>query len=343
MKEKEGSVIGSVIGTVLVFVECTDGKPDETGKGLLSYASRLAHVVGSEWHAATCSALTAETGEVFGEYGTSALTSLHGDGKIFDCPAQIGSLLAQFALSAGQRLIVLPQNDLGATIAPLVAAELNAAIVTEVTAVSREDDRVRLSRQSLGSRIVETRLWDFRHPLVVTVPLASLSPVILPTTVRTKATVKEWREGTIGSGPTPLVIQRIPPDPKTVDLREAEIVFCAGKGCNSSAFEQLQKLCRLLNVSLGVTRPVYDMGWTGFERMIGQTGRTIAPRLYLAFGVSGSMHHVGGIKDSRRIVSLNVDAKAPIFPNSDEGFVADIEEVLPLLCEKAEALTGGAS
>ena len=98
----------------------------------------------------------------------------------------------------------------------------------------------------------------------------------------------------------------------------------------------------MLNVSYGVTRPVYDLGWTGFERMVGQTGRTVTPRLYLALGISGSMHHVGGIKDSRRIVSVNSDPKAPIFPNSDEGFVADLREVLPRLLARAKAVAGGA-
>jgi electron transfer flavoprotein alpha subunit len=103
------------------------------------------------------------------------------------------------------------------------------------------------------------------------------------------------------------------------------------------------ELCKLLNVSFGVTRPVYDLGWTGFERMVGQTGRTVTPRLYLALGISGSMHHVGGIKDAKRIVSVNSDPKAPIFPNSDEGFVADLADVIPRLLDKARSACGGAA
>jgi electron transfer flavoprotein alpha subunit len=87
---------------------------------------------------------------------------------------------------------------------------------------------------------------------------------------------------------------------------------------------------------------VYDLGWTGFERMVGQTGRTVTPRLYVALGISGSMHHIGGIKDSRRIVAVNRDAKAPIFPNVDEGFVGDLKEVLPRLLEQVKAGIGGA-
>jgi electron transfer flavoprotein alpha subunit len=139
------------------------------------------------------------------------------------------------------------------------------------------------------------------------------------------------------------VTGRVPPDPQTVDLTDADVIFSAGKGCDQAVFEQLKDLCRLLNVSFGVTRPVFDLGWTGFERMVGQTGRTVTPRLYVALGISGSMHHVGGIKDSRRIVAVNSDPKAPIFTNSDEGFVADIREVLPRLLEQARAAAGGAA
>jgi electron transfer flavoprotein alpha subunit len=92
-----------------------------------------------------------------------------------------------------------------------------------------------------------------------------------------------------------------------------------------------------------VTRPVYDLGFAEFERMVGQTGKTVAPRFYLALGISGSMHHLGGIKDSKKIVAVNLDSKAPIFPNSDEGFVADLRQVLPLLVERVKAAAGGSA
>jgi electron transfer flavoprotein alpha subunit len=142
---------------------------------------------------------------------------------------------------------------------------------------------------------------------------------------------------------TARVTVRIPPDPQTVDLTDAEVIFSAGKGCAPETFGHLKELCRLLNVSCGVTRPVFDLGWSGFERMVGQTGRTVTPRLYVALGISGSMHHVGGIKDSRRIVSVNCDPKAPIFPNSDEGYVGDLGAILPLLIDRAKCAMGGAA
>jgi electron transfer flavoprotein alpha subunit len=155
--------------------------------------------------------------------------------------------------------------------------------------------------------------------------------------------VDRWQPAEPVAPGTTRVIERIPPDPQTVDVAEAEVIISAGLGCNEASFAQVAELTRLLNASLGVTRPVYDLGYTGFERMVGQTGKTVAPRFYLALGISGSMHHLGGIKDAKRIVSVNIDPKVPIFPNSDEAFVADLREVLPLLVERVRAATGGAA
>jgi electron transfer flavoprotein alpha subunit len=227
-------------------------------------------------------------------------------------------------------------------LAPVVAHELDAAIMTELVTVRQSADGVRLARKALGVRVAETRLWDCKRPLVATVPLRSLSQVLMPTVRPTTPLIAFWHAPGKPVGQTTNVVERIPPDPQTVDLTEAEVIFSVGKGCDPQIFEQLKELCRILNVSFGVTRPVYDLGWTGFERMVGQTGRTVTPRLYLALGISGSMHHVGGIKDSRRIVAVNSDAKAPIFTNSDEGFVADLAEVLPRLLKRAKTGIGGA-
>jgi electron transfer flavoprotein alpha subunit len=155
--------------------------------------------------------------------------------------------------------------------------------------------------------------------------------------------LERWQPAEAVAAGTTRVLERIPPDPQTVDVSEAEVIISAGLGCNETSFRQVEELTRLLNASLGATRPVYDLGYTGFERMVGQTGKTVAPRFYLALGISGSMHHLGGIKDSKRIVSVNIDAKVPIFPNSDEAFVADLREVLPLLVERVRAAAGGAA
>lgn len=332
-------------GKILVFVDLPEGGLDETGRGLLSYGARLAATVEATWEVVASAAPGAEARADFEAFGTPAVTVLEEGALLLDAPAHLGKVLASFAASQGAQMLLLPHNDLGATLAPVAAAHLDASLLTETVSVKAAAEGVEFSRQVLGVRLSETRTWDRIRPLVVTVPTRFLSQVLM-STVRPCATVFSGFAPEVSpAGATARVIGRIPPDPQTVDLVDAEVIFSAGKGCDPRTFSQLQELCRLLNVSCGVTRPVFDLGWTGFERMVGQTGRTVTPRLYVALGISGSMHHIGGIKDSRRIVSVNSDPKAPIFPNSDEGYVADLGEVLPRLIERAKTAlaVGGAA
>jgi len=331
----------STPGKILALLELPDGELDETGRGIVSYAARLSQFSGHGWSVATlaqpgCDALTG-----LKEFGVPAVTVVDSGADLLDTPARLGRVLGQLAADESASIIVLPHNDFGSGMAPIIAAATDAALLTEVASARVKDGLLHLSRSVLGSRIAETRTWDGSRPLVMTIPLRCLSQVLLPGIVPGSPVVATWRPAGIPSGPTATVTTRIPPDPQTVDLTEAEVIFSAGKGCDTATFEQLKELCRILNVSFGVTRPVYDLGWTGFERMVGQTGRTVTPRLYVALGISGSMHHVGGIKDSRRIVSVNSDPKAPIFPNSDEGFVADLREIIPRLLKRARSAQGG--
>ena len=330
-------------GKILLFVDLPAGELDETGRGLLSYGSRISGFLDAPWGAVVATNPADSRLEGFGAYGTPVVTLVSGGEALLDRPAHLGATLAQLATDDLASLVVLPHNDLGSTLAPVIAAAMDAAILTEVAAVRRHPDGVHLTRQALGVRVAETRIWDGSSPLVITVPVRSLSQTLLPSVRPASPGLTVWHPCSEPFVAAARITGRIPPDPQTVDLTEAEVIFSAGKGCDTETFAQLKELCRLLNVSFGVTRPVYDLGWTGFERMVGQTGRTVTPRLYLALGISGSMHHVGGIKDSRRIISVNSDPKAPIFANSDEGFAADLKEVLPRLLARAKAAVGGAS
>ncbi|HBA87274.1 MAG TPA: electron transfer flavoprotein subunit alpha/FixB family protein [Geobacter sp.] len=328
-------------GKILVFVDLPEGALDETGRGLLSYAARLSQIAGFPWEVAVPAEPDDAARRDFARYGTPAVTVLAEGAGLIDTPAHLAAALASLVQAQGGGILLLPHNDLGGTVAPVAAARLSAALMTETVSVKQVEAGLELYRQILGVRLSEARCWQGETPLVITVPTRRLSQVLMATVKEVTPAYSTFIPAESGSA-TARVLGRIPPDPQTVDLTEAEVIFSAGKGCDEATFSQLQELCRLLNVSCGVTRPVYDLGWTGFERMVGQTGRTVTPRLYLALGISGSMHHVGGIKDSRLIVSVNSDAKAPIFPNSDEGYVADLKEILPRLIDRARSVAGGA-
>jgi len=332
----------SLAAPLLVFVELPDGELVETGKGILAKGGMLSNLLGGGWSVASFAPSDPAVFDGFTPYGVPELTVIDAPPAVTDSMPAQGKLLAQAARNSGAKVIVLPHNDLGSSLAPLLANDLNAAIFTEAIGFELVEKGLKLKRQALGTRILESKIWNGEMPLVITVALKTLSTVILRPIQYPAPKVTKMAVSIDDLPKSPKIIERIPPDPQTVDVSEAEVIFCAGKGHDKAAFDQLVELTKLLNVTLGVTRPVYDFGWAGFERMVGQTGKAIAPRFYLGIGISGSMHHVGGIKDSRKIIAVNIDPKAPMFANSDEGIVADLKELLPRLVKRVKAITGGA-
>jgi electron transfer flavoprotein alpha subunit len=326
--------------SVLVFAELSAGELDDAGKGILAEGNRLSVTLGTPWAVACFAGAGEAAHEAFRRSGAPEILEIDGPPALADLPDAQAEALAEAARATGATVILLAHTDPGATLAPRVAARLSAAIFTEAVSYERDFAGLTLRRQALGAQLVEQRIWTgaahgaaggdgATAPLVLTVSRRVLSAVPPPGTTRGEARRTSRTARVDAAGPGVHVLERIAPDPQTVDVAEAQVIFTAGKGCDRKTFEDMRELARLIGASVGVTRPVYDLGWTGFERMIGQTGKTVVPRLYFAWGLSGSMHHVGGITESRRIVCLNLDPKAAIFPSADEGFVADVHEVLP--------------
>ncbi len=124
---------------------------------------------------------------------------------------------------------------------------------------------------------------------------------------------------------------------QAVDLSQAEVIIAVGRGIKEAANLPLaQKLAELLGGELGASRPICDEGWLPLERQIGSSGQTVAPKLYLALGISGAIQHVVGMKGSRTIVAINKDANAPIFEVADYGIVGDLFEIIPPLTEEIQ-------
>ena len=328
---------------VLVFVDLSADELDDYAKGILSEASRLAKTLSAKWSVLSFAGANDASIAALAPYGVEKLSLVEAPAAVADSPDLQGELIALATQKQAASLLLLAHNDLGESLAPVVAAQLDAALFTEAIAYNIEAGALKLTRQILGHQVAEAKTWDAGRPLVLTINPRLLSSVVLPSQQPGKVQVERWQPAEVPSAGATRIVERIPADPQTVDVSEAEVMVSAGLGCNPQAFAQVEELTRLLNASLGVTRPAYDLGYTGFERMVGQTGKTVAPRFYLALGISGSMHHVGGIKDSKRVVAVNIDSKAPIVPNSDECFVADLREVLPLLIERVKSATGGAA
>jgi electron transfer flavoprotein alpha subunit len=144
------------------------------------------------------------------------------------------------------------------------------------------------------------------------------------------------RGGVEGGGPARVSrLELLEPDPQTVDIVHAERIVGVGAGAaREGLLDIVRELAGLLQGAVGATRPVVDDGRLPKERLIGQTGKTVAPDLYLALGVSGSPHHIAGVRDAGRILAVNRDDRAPIHGFSDTGFAGDLAEVLPALLQR---------
>jgi len=132
-------------------------------------------------------------------------------------------------------------------------------------------------------------------------------------------------------------VQYLPGDPREIDLVEADRIIAGGRGMGGKdGFRELEKLADLLGAAVGGTRVAVDNRWIPFERQIGQTGKTVAPKLYMAFGISGASHHILGAKDSENIVAVNTDQKANICKNAQLKVNADLRQGIPARITKLE-------
>ena len=140
------------------------------------------------------------------------------------------------------------------------------------------------------------------------------------------------------------VIEFIKGDPKKMDISQAEIIVAAGRGIGSAEkLASIEALADALGASIAGTRPAVDAGWVPFERQVGQTGKSVSPKLYIACGISGAIQHTAGMKDSEHIIAINKDPEAPIFKICDMGIVGDVHEVVPKLVADLRRVMGSGS
>jgi electron transfer flavoprotein alpha subunit len=207
---------------------------------------------------------------------------------------------------------------------------------------------------AMASDVIEvTSPGEFVRPLYAGNALASvaLADAIKVLTIRLTAFDPEDGQGNAqvvrhpavppAQRRTSVVVEE-PPASERPDLGTARAVVAAGRGLKSASdFALVERLADLLGGAVGASRPLVDLGYIGAEHQVGQTGKIVAPELYIAAGVSGQIQHIAGMKDSKVIVAINTDPDAPIFQYANYGLVGDLYEQIPALCDAIERLAAG--
>ena len=253
-------------------------------------------------------------------------------------------VLKEFLSSKQFKLVLMPHTYQVRDFAPSLALALGKTVIPDAVGYKYENGRLLFTRQMFQGKFAadvsftqegpEATLWmatfqnaAFRGDLAEagSAPVETVSVTVPDGVIRVQAheIFKEAKQA--------------------VDLSQSEVIVAVGRGIKEQKnLAMVEELARLLGGDIAASRPICDAGWLPLDRQIGSSGQTIAPKLYIALGISGAIQHIVGMKGSRNIIAINKDAEAPIFEIADVGVVANLFDIVPPLMEEIKKAKAGA-
>jgi electron transfer flavoprotein alpha subunit len=245
--------------------------------------------------------------------------------------------LRQVIEGAKPDLVLLPHTYQVRDFAPKLAASMQKGLIGDCIGYRNENGKLVFVRQMFQGRTAADVVFTGDAPWIVTFQASAFRADLVAKNAGGKAAVKpvavELKPEQIRTKP----LERFREAKQAVDLTQAPILVSVGRGIKAPEnIAMAEKLAKLLGGEICASRPICDEGWLPMDRQIGSSGQTVAPKLYLALGISGAIQHVVGMKASRTIAAINKDQNAPIFEVADYGIVGDLFEVVPALIEALE-------
>jgi electron transfer flavoprotein alpha subunit len=323
--------------SVLVYALHYQGEFNKNSLGAVSEGAKLAKELGGE-----CAAVVVGDGDDLTDDLCASL-GRYGATKVFRAKAPAGlaqpvvDVMAKVVQDNGFKYALFGGGLLGFEIGAGLTARLNAGVTMEVTAVKVRD----------GGLVAE-------RPILQDSAVVDVGYVGEPGIIIGRLNAFDIAEGGDGAAEVVAVdvqleehstkakmVQRGEQRGADVNIEDAEILVAGGRGLGKAeGFELAEQLAEALGGAVAATRAVVDAGWYPYAAQIGQTGKTVAPKLYLAAGISGAIQHKVGMQNSENIVAINKDPNAPIFEFSDLGVVGDLNKILPKLTDAVKAKKG---
>lgn len=325
------------MANVLAVAEQRDGSLRRVSNEVVTAARRVADALGGEVHVFL--AAPAGAGEAAVELGTYGADRVriaeHADFGAYDPDGYLTALAE--AVGAGDYFAVLfPASALGKDLAPRLAARLDVPLATEATELGVEDGELVITRPIYAGKAF-ARLTLDGTPRLVSLRQNVFTPAESPRDAQVETTPAKGGSGRVR------VRALESAEAGALDVAEAPVVVSGGRGLKGPEnWTMVEDLARALGdrAALGASRAVVDAGWRPHSEQVGQTGKTVAPQLYIAIGISGAIQHLAGMRTAKTIVAINKDADAPIFKVADYGIVGDAFEVVPRLTEEIRAAGG---
>jgi electron transfer flavoprotein alpha subunit len=322
---------------ILVYTLHYEGEINKNSLGAVSEAARLAAELHTECHAIVVGSRANLPDELCASIGA------HGAARVFRAEGPEGlsqpvvDAMAQVVGEHGHDYVMFGGGLLGFEIGAGLAARLDAGVCMEVTEVVVRDGRLVARRPILQ----DSQIADVHYRSKVGVIIGRLNAFEIRDAGAGPAAVEDVEVAYAPHSLQAEMVARGEQRGADVNIEDADVLVAGGRGLGrAEGFQALEELAGALGGAVAATRAVVDAGWYPYAAQIGQTGKTVAPKLYLAAGISGAIQHKVGMQGSDHIVAINKDANAPIFEFSDLGIVGDLHKIVPRLTAAVNARKG---
>ena len=327
---EEGPRRGAPAKGVWVFVEQRHGNARPVSWQLLGKGRALAEALSEDLSAVILGSGVAGLAEEAFAYGAENVYSMDAPPLAGYRTQPYAEGIVALARKYSPAILLVGATALGRDLASAVATELETGLTADCTELSidKETRLLEQTRPAFGGNIMATIVCEHTRP-----QMASVRPGVFPVPPRVPG-----RNGRLISEPCPTdearistkVLEISPIERTGVDIAAADVVVSGGRGMESSEhFGMLRELAQLLGGVVAGSRSAVDAGWIEYERQVGQTGRTVRPKLYIACAISGAIQHLVGMQSAEYVIAVNRDEGAPIFERADLAIVGDVFEVIP--------------
>ncbi len=316
---------------VWVLAEHHQGRLAQVTRELLGEGSRLAQALGQELAAVLLGHQVEHLAGELAEAGAARVYLAEHEQLADYSTLGYTKVLGELITAHQPAVLLIGATPLGRDLAPRVSGRLDLGLTADCTELSidPENQGLRQTRPAFGGNVMATIVTPRVRPQMATVRPGVMAP--LPRQAGARA---ELLRHPVSLGAEDLLVKLVSFKERrqeAVDLTQAKVIVAGGRGCGAEGFELLRALADDLGAELGGTRVAVEEGWITADRQIGQTGQSVRPELYLAFGISGAIQHRAGVAGARYLVAVNRDPQAAIFSVADYALVGDLFSLVPAL------------
>jgi electron transfer flavoprotein alpha subunit len=311
--------------STLVFLEHHEGALEKGSLGLLSKAATL----GDDLAGVVLGSGVKDLAAGAGKYGAAKVYVCDARELEAPLPQPRVDVLARLVSDRGFDTVLFPGSVLAADVAAGLSARLDAGLNWDLVDLTRENGKLVGKRPALQDSVYVDVGWKSEPRLAL-----MRSGTFDPKETGGEAEVEEFQGDFEDFSLAATMVEQAHEESEGPSIEDAEIIVAGGRGLGAPEnFKLAEELAQALGGAVGATRAVVDAGWYPYATQVGQTGKTVAPKLYIALGISGAIQHKVGMQGSSVIIAINKDPNAPIFEFSDLGVVGDVHEVAPKLTE----------